>query len=150
MGRSFVPEGTNTFVHCELRIFICRSAFELYPPAVYSIHRDPLNFSPMTETFWPDRWLPSDERRFEGNTVNFPDELVHNTTAFVPFSYGPAICVGKNLAYQEIRMVVCLIMQRLEIRLEKDWEPQMYENDLRDYFVLGTGKLPVVLSPRVQ
>jgi hypothetical protein len=45
-------------------------------------------------------------------------------------------------------MVVCLIMQRLEMRFEEGWNPGRYEEDLRDHFVLRKGRLPVVFSPR--
>ncbi|KAH8980271.1 high nitrogen upregulated cytochrome P450 monooxygenase 2 [Lactarius akahatsu] len=52
----------------------------------YTIQRDSRHFhSP--ETFLPERWFSTDSPAGE-----------HNPAAFVPFSYGPANCAGKNLA----------------------------------------------------
>ncbi|KAF9223441.1 cytochrome P450 [Gyrodon lividus] len=132
-GLYFMPEGTSAFVH------------------TYSLHRDPRNFSPMPDTFWPERWLSAEERKSFG----YPDPndldkapFVHNIAAFVPFSFGPANCVGKNLAYQEMRTVVCMMMQRLNFRFVDGYDPKSWDRDLKDYFVARKGKLPVVLSPR--
>ncbi|KIK98681.1 hypothetical protein PAXRUDRAFT_31013 [Paxillus rubicundulus Ve08.2h10] len=133
VGPHVIPEGTSTFVH------------------LYSLHRDPRHFSPMPNAFWPERWLTAEERRSFG----CPDAndlakatVVHNTAAFIPFSSGPANCVGKNLAYQEMRTVVCLMMQRLDLRFLEGYDPRSWDHDLKDYFVATKGKLPVVLSPR--
>ena len=81
---------------------------------------------------------------------NDPDKTPfrHNTAAFIPFSFGPANCVGKNLAYQEMRTVVCMMMQRLDFRFADGYDPECWDRDLKDYFVSIKGKLPVVLTPR--
>jgi cytochrome P450 len=133
-GSSFIPEGTSTFVH------------------TYSLHRDPRHFSPMPDTFWPERWLSDKERRSFGDAK--PNDLggvpfVHNIAAFIPFSSGPANCVGKNLAYQEMRTVVCAMMHHLEFRFASGYDPKSWERDVKDYFVATKGKLPVILSPRI-
>ncbi|KAF8442381.1 cytochrome P450 [Boletus edulis BED1] len=132
-GPCFVPEGTNAFVH------------------IYSLHRDPRYFSPMPNTFWPERWLSEDDRK----ALGYPDSngtdkapFTHNLAAFIPFSFGPANCVGKNLAYQEMRTVVCMMMQRLDFEFADGYDPECWDRDLKDYFVATKGKLPVVLSPR--
>ena len=130
---SFVPEGTSAFVH------------------FYSLHRDPRNFSPMPDTFWPERWLSADDRKSLGYPDSSdPDKVPfrHNPAAFIPFSFGPANCVGKNLAYQEMRTVVCMMMQRLDFRFADGYNPESWDRDLKDYFLAVKGELPVVLSPR--
>lgn len=131
--RSFLPEGTNAFVH------------------TYSLHRDPRNFSPSPDTFWPERWLKPEERAvlssFDAKGLDkFP--IVHDTKAFVPFSFGPMHCVGKQLAYQELRMAVCAMMHRLNFSFAPGYNPESWEDDLKDYFVAMKGSLQVVLSPR--
>ncbi|KAH7913197.1 cytochrome P450 [Hygrophoropsis aurantiaca] len=134
VGPYFLPAGTSAFVH------------------FYSLHRDPRNFSPMPDNFLPERWLSVEERStLMSSDFKCLDKVpfVHNTAAFLPFSFGPANCVGKNLAYQEMRMVVCLMMQRLEFRFVDGFEPETWERDLKDYFVTMKGQLPVVLSPRL-
>ena len=49
-----------------------------------AIQRDPKNFSPFPDTFWPDRWLVAK------GLIDPPaqGEFVHETSAFVPFSFG--------------------------------------------------------------
>jgi cytochrome P450 len=69
-------------------------------------------------------------------------------SAFIPFSFGPANCVGKNLAYQEMRMVICVLMQKFDMRFEDGFDVKSWEVDMLDYFVTIKGKLPVVLTPR--
>ncbi|KAG2110892.1 cytochrome P450 [Suillus discolor] len=133
VGPYFLPEGTNAFVH------------------TYSLHRDPRNFSPAPDTFWPERWLKPEERAalssFDAKGLDkFP--IIHDTKAFVPFSFGPMHCVGKQLAYQELRMAVCAMMHRLNFSFAPGYNPESWEHDLKDYFVAMKGSLQVVLSPR--
>jgi hypothetical protein len=52
------------------------------------VQRDPRYFSPCPETFWPERWLPEGpELAMARNEV-----FVHDTTAFMPFSFGECSC----------------------------------------------------------
>jgi hypothetical protein len=55
-----------------------------------TLHRDPRNFSPFTEEFWPERWLIVQSLMDLPSSV--PEaEFVHNAAAFIPFSYGGSI-----------------------------------------------------------
>ena len=84
---------------------------------MYSLQRDPRSFSPLPDTFWPDRWLPSSRSqphhsaKLASSAADKP--RIHNTAAFMPFSQGHANCAGKNLALAEMRVVLALLMQRL-------------------------------------
>ncbi|OBZ79546.1 hypothetical protein A0H81_01401 [Grifola frondosa] len=127
VGPFFLPEETCAFVH------------------FYSIHRDPRYFSPLPESFWPERWLiASGESTAQGEMK----KIVHEPTAFIPFSFGPANCVGKNLALQEMRMVVCLVMQKLEMRLPEGYNPKDFEEGLQDFFVVKKPRLPALIKRR--
>ena len=77
------------------------------------MHRDERNFS-YPHTYYPDRWL------IAAGLQAAPEKepLVHTPAAFLPFSVGPANCVGKGLALLEMRVVVCAVMQRLALRLD--------------------------------
>ena len=136
--------------------------------AAYAMHRDPRNFSPAPDTFLPERWLvgaqdsdpqtrshprarPDDSAsitRVLGTEKDEDGEFVHDERAFVPFSYGPMNCVGKGLAMQEIRMVVCALVQRFRFRLKEGWDVREYERNYKDYFVSTRPELPVVVEPR--
>ena len=108
---SYLPEGTIVTVH------------------MYSIHRDPRNFSPLPESFWPERWIVA-------NSENQKSNIVHNAAAFFPFSFGPGNCAGKPLAMQEMRMVMTLMMQKLDLRLADGFDAATYEESLLDYLIL--------------
>jgi cytochrome P450 len=76
------------------------------------------------------------------------NKVIHNLTAFIPFSFGPANCVGKNLAYQEMRMVVCMLMQKFDMRFEDGFDVKSWEVNMQDYFLTTKGQLPVILTTR--
>ena len=131
--RSVIPPGTNVWPH------------------VYSHHLDPRSFSPYTTSFWPERWLlasgdlsPSDPAARGVSLAEFR----HDEAGFIPFSVGPMNCVGKTLAMQEMRMVLCAVLQRFRIRMEEGWDARTYEANYRDYFTAQRPELPVVLEMR--
>ncbi|KAG6842095.1 hypothetical protein C0991_002749 [Blastosporella zonata] len=128
---SYIPEGTTTNVHS------------------YTLQRDVRNFAPSPESFIPERWL-TEERQLalEPDLFGNRDSVVHNTSAFIPFSYGPADCIGKRLAMQEIRVVTCAILQRFNIEFAPGYDRRSWEDDMRDFFVIRKPKLPIVFTLR--
>ena len=122
----------------------------------YSMHRNPRSFS-FSDVFWPERWLvaagklhledarlpASLDRATLGHTV------VHNEDAFVPFGHGPLNCVGKGLALQELRMMVCALMQKFDFALQEGWDPKEFERGMKWYVSTGIPPLPVVLRTRM-
>ncbi|EJD02377.1 high nitrogen upregulated cytochrome P450 monooxygenase 2, partial [Fomitiporia mediterranea MF3/22] len=123
----FIPENTAIYI----------------PP--YVLHRDPRYFSPFPDDFIPERW--SDNERKSTSDKGKP-KFTTDTTAFIPFSYGPANCIGKNLALLEMRMVVATLVQKFDMGLSGDYDLPKWEEDLQDYFMMKVGKLPVVLNLR--
>ena len=93
----------------------------------------------MTE-FIPERWLEKGRKE---------DKKFHtDTSAFIPFSLGPMNCAGKNLALLELRAIIATLVRRFEMRLADGFDPQQWEDELHDFFVMEKGKLPVVLTKR--
>lgn len=72
----------------------------------------------------------------------------HNEAAYIPFSYGPMNCAGKNLALLEMRVVVCALMQKFRFKPQKGWDSAEFEKGFKDYFVAARPDLPVVLEAR--
>lgn len=141
-NRSVIPEGTAITI------------------APYAMHRDPRYFFPDPDVFRPERWLSegsgsaadsygSDEKD-EGGTPIANHGFRHNTAAFLPFSTGPAICAGKNLALFEMRLVVSYLVCFFNVcgDAAAGYDPARWDGDLQDWFMLRTGRLPVVLTPR--
>lgn len=113
------------------------------------VHRDARNFSPYPELFLPERWLSKDQReRLEPEIFNQSIPYVLNQTAFLAFSYGPANCVGKQLAYTEMRLVICSLLHHFDFKFACGYSPLQYEYDLRDYYVALRGPLITSLTPR--
>ena len=127
----YIPPGTSFWVHA------------------YSIHRDPRNFAPHPDGFWPERWLLAAPASAPGG-AGAPPDFRHDEGAFIAFSHGPMNCVGRALALQEIRTVVCALVQRFRVvRAGADvGNLRAYEGAYKDFFVSGRPGLPVVLEVR--
>ena len=120
---SYIPEGTATKFH------------------FWTIQRDARNFS-HPDTFWPERWLIAEG--LEPAT----EKLAHNVNAFVPFSFGPYSCVGKTVALQEMRTILCHFIYTLNFRFPARYDPQRFEDSLEDQFGIKLGELPVIVERR--
>ncbi|KAL8983732.1 MAG: hypothetical protein Q9205_002101 [Flavoplaca limonia] len=84
----------------------------------YASFRSPLNFpSPNPDTFDPSRWLapfPDDN--------NPPPKQGGSNSAFNPFSLGPRNCLGRNLAYLELRLILARLLWEFDFELvNKEW-----------------------------
>jgi cytochrome P450 len=120
---SYIPEGTTVkFPH-------------------WAIHHDPRNFS-YPQTFWPERWL------IASDIEPCDEKIVHNETAFIPFSAGPYACVGKNVGQQEMRMLLCHFVQTLDFRFADGYDPSEYVEAMRDKFAMMLGPLPTIVTRR--
>ncbi|KZT50629.1 cytochrome P450 [Calocera cornea HHB12733] len=117
----FIPEGTTVII-----------------PA-YTLHRDPKYWSE-PNTFRPERWLP------EGTSAGEKDDF----RAYIPFSYGPYSCIGRNLARHEVRLLVATIITRFDFQLADGFDPQTFEQQITGEFLLTRPVLPMVLRERMQ
>ncbi|KAI9445854.1 high nitrogen upregulated cytochrome P450 monooxygenase 2 [Lactarius psammicola] len=117
-GNLVIPEETQLSLH------------------TYSIHRDPRNFY-TPDAFLPERWLS-----------NGAPAGVHNTSAFFPFSYGPTICAGKNLALMEMRMLLCWMLRRFRFSKAPGVTYEGWEERIQDWNVIHNDPLLVRISLR--
>ncbi|KAJ7080333.1 high nitrogen upregulated cytochrome P450 monooxygenase 2 [Mycena belliarum] len=106
----------------------------IYTPP-YVLQRSPVYFS-RPDDFAPERWLPGAD--FEH----------HDLSAFVPFSLGPAGCVGQKLARRELLMVGSLLFKSFELRFADGFEGAMWPGGFREFFVATRGPLRVSLTTR--
>jgi cytochrome P450 len=121
----------------------------------YTLHRDPRYFSPLSDSFWPERWLPLSSRQYptslfgpSPSPTQIEADFILDTTAYIPFSFGPTACVGKNLALQEMRIIVALVAQKFEMRFAEGYEEARWFEEAEDLFVFKIGSLPVRLRAR--
>ena len=61
------------------------------------------------DLFRPDRWLGDDE--------NFSNDRLNGS---LPFGIGPRTCIGRNLAYMEIRLISSHLLRNFDIELDRE------------------------------
>ncbi|KAF5864524.1 hypothetical protein ETB97_007356 [Aspergillus alliaceus] len=85
--------------------------------AYYSAFRASSNFTD-PDSFIPERWLDDKDPRFETDKKE----------VLQPFSYGPRNCLGKNLAYSELRLIVVRLFWNFDMTLAgggDNWTDQL-------------------------
>ncbi|CBX95262.1 similar to cytochrome P450 benzoate 4-monooxygenase [Plenodomus lingam JN3] len=89
----------------------------------YTIHHSTEIWGPDAEEFRPERWEKITEQQ---------------KAAFVPFSYGPRSCVGRNVAEMELALTVSTVFRRYEFELRQG-EMETREGFLRKPLGLEVG-----------
>jgi cytochrome P450 family 628 len=105
----------------------------VYTP-FYSIQRSPEAFN-QPGSFIPERWTTR-------------PELTLNRKAFTPFSTGPFSCIGRQLAYSELRTVVSKLVLRFSFTLAPDETGAQLLNQSLDNFTMTIRPLHVLLEAR--
>ena len=83
----------------------------------YTLHRNPVVF-PNPETFQPRRWLDSS-----------PAQLKEMHRWFWAFGSGGRMCIGSNLANQEMKLLVCAILGNWEVSVPQGGDEGIEEID---------------------
>ncbi|KAH0609238.1 uncharacterized protein H6S33_012724 [Morchella sextelata] len=73
---------------------------------IYALHHNPTYF-PSPHAFDPERWL---------SPYTSADDIETARAAFTPFSIGPRGCIGKSVAYVELRLTVARLMWEFEVK----------------------------------
>ncbi|KAK4560708.1 hypothetical protein LTR86_005286 [Recurvomyces mirabilis] len=72
----------------------------------YTMHHSKEIWGQDADEFRPERWEKVTERQ---------------KSAFIPFSYGPRACVGRNVAEMELSLIVAVVFRRYEFELYQDY-----------------------------
>ncbi|ETS78106.1 hypothetical protein PFICI_10168 [Pestalotiopsis fici W106-1] len=82
---------------------------------IYAACMSPANWAE-PESFLPERWLGGEDPRFANDKRD----------AFQPFSYGPRNCIGRNLAYVEMKIIVARLLWHFDLQsaTDEDWLDQ--------------------------
>ena len=68
--------------------------------------------------------------------------------AFAPFSTGPYGCIGKNLAYMEIRLLTAQLVRKFDVTLAPGETGERLLMGSKDHFTMGLGELDLVFEKR--
>ncbi|KAL6169386.1 hypothetical protein ACJQWK_04413 [Exserohilum turcicum] len=96
--------------------------------AAYS---SPLNFKD-PDKFVPERWLPGTGYETDRREV------------FQPFSFGPRNCIGKNLAYHEMRIIAAMLLWHYDLELCPESKNWIYQ---KSYVIWEKPSLMLKLKP---
>ncbi|KAL7952092.1 cytochrome P450 [Trichoderma barbatum] len=100
----------------------------------WPMYHNAKNFT-LPDSFIPDRWLG--DARF----ANDPQDVLQ------PFSFGPRNCIGKNLAYAEMRLILARILWNFDISLHPDSTNWLQENTA--YALWKKPELKIYIKPKV-
>ncbi|EHK24114.1 uncharacterized protein TRIVIDRAFT_190955 [Trichoderma virens Gv29-8] len=100
----------------------------------WPMYHNAKNFT-LPDSFIPERWLG--DARFSSD----PREVLQ------PFSYGPRNCIGKNLAYAEMRLILAKILWNFDITLHPDSKDWLQKN--MAYSLWQKPNLNIYIKPRV-
>uniref|UniRef100_A0A0E0C4C1 Cytochrome P450 n=1 Tax=Oryza meridionalis TaxID=40149 RepID=A0A0E0C4C1_9ORYZ len=100
----FIEIGRKTYKEMEIGGVTYPAGVSIKIPMLF-IHHDPDSWGSDVHEFKPERFS-------EGISKASKDP-----GAFLPFGWGPRICIGQNFALLEAKMALCLILQRLEFEL---------------------------------
>jgi len=101
----------------------------------YSAHRQHCNWRD-ADSFVPERWLG--DVRYKGD----------NRGAFAPFSMGPRNCIGLNLAYAEMRLILARLLWNFDLELDERSRRWIYE--MKMFLLWEKQPLYVKLTPVVR
>ncbi|KJZ78165.1 hypothetical protein HIM_02203 [Hirsutella minnesotensis 3608] len=105
----------------------------------WATFHNPVNFAD-PDAYKPERWLPATHPLYN---ERFSQD---KKSVFKPFSYGPRDCIGKNLAFSELRLIISRLFFRFDFELLPGQE--RWHDNQRVYLLWDKGPLNIRLQPR--
>jgi cytochrome P450 len=104
------------------------------------MHREPSSFhDPLS--FCPERWLP--------DAVSNPKSPFYNDKrqAWQPFTVGPHSCIGQNIAWAEMRLVMAKLLWTFDLSAPEKSKRVIWE-DMRTFLLIEKAPLVAVVKAR--
>ncbi|GFF89224.1 isotrichodermin C-15 hydroxylase [Aspergillus udagawae] len=116
----------------------------------YSIHRQP-EYYREPEAYIPERWIEGATCQASNESWTTSKEAVELARrAFCPFSIGPRGCIGKSMAFMEMRMTIARLMFLFDFELaDHKGEDEKGQLVLVDHFTSSKYGPNVIVRKRV-
>jgi cytochrome P450 len=85
--------------------------------------------------FIPERWYSK-------------PELIKHKSAFIPFALGHWACIGKQLAYMELRTVIARLVMAFDIAFAPGEDGKKLLEESKDAFTMVVADMYLVLKAR--
>ncbi|KAK1962023.1 cytochrome P450 CYP11/CYP12/CYP24/CYP27 subfamily protein [Colletotrichum sublineola] len=105
----------------------------------YAMYHSARNFT-QPESFVPERWLN------DGAGASFSHD---RKETFQPFSFGPRDCIGRNLAYAELRIVLARLVWNFDLELAHESD-RSWLGRQKNYLLWERGPLLIRLRRRTE
>ncbi|KAI9042828.1 cytochrome P450 [Aspergillus affinis] len=120
------------------------SGYKVPAKTKVSVHQSSAYISPTNfhapDRFIPERWFP--EVKTDPSSPFFADQR----DVLQPFSVGPRNCIGKNLAYTEMRVILARVLWNFDLELQAE---SLHWNQQKTYTLWEKLPLMCKLIPRV-
>ena len=103
---------------------------------IREIHRDPINY-PNPQVFDPERF-------------NEENKAKRNPLAFIPFGYGPRLCIGMRLAYLELKEALVHVLRKVKVEVNTTTVPCPGEEVTLDFILFPRPVKPVRLAVKLR
>ncbi|PBK99160.1 cytochrome P450 [Armillaria gallica] len=103
---------------------------------VFTMHHDSRNFAD-PDSFRPERWL--------NGGIGAP----HTTDAFVPFRYGPGVCIGKPVALYNMKLLTATIIRSFDLSFPDGFDVNKFDASYKEHNLWVHGDLMVKLNSLV-
>ena len=107
----------------------------VYVP-IREIHRDPTHY-PDPELFDPERF-------------NEENKAKRHPLAFMPFGWGPRLCIGMRLAYLELKTALVQVLRKVEVELNSTTVPRKGEDITLNFFAFPRPEKPIELGVKLR
>ena len=144
----------NGVINEALRLYpiIPSASYRMTPPQGVSIAG---TFIPGNTNVWtPQYTIGRSEEIYEEPNRFFPErwykypEMVKDPSAFAPFLIGPASCIGKPLALQNVRSTIAKLVCIFDISLPPGDDGSGFEKGIKDRWPLGVPELMLTFTKR--
>ncbi|XP_012935073.1 cytochrome P450 3A29 [Aplysia californica] len=96
----------------------------------------------------PDYW--ADPEKFDPDRFSEENKATRDSLTFVPFGFGPRLCIGQRLAYLELKAGLVHVLKKVRVELNETTEPKAGEEMkmLDETFVTPEKGIKLAVIPR--